>query len=236
MTARFPTAGIAPLGDTAVVVTFGDTIDPDVHKRVMGFAQHLDSSPPPAMVEYVPGFTTVALFYDALACKYEEFTAAVEAALGEVVTSDLETVESGPIDIPVCYGDEFGPDLGFVATHNDLTAEEVIEIHTGTTYLVYMIGFAPGFPYLGGMSPRIAAPRLDAPRAAVPPGSVGIAGAQTGVYSIETPGGWRLIGRTPRQLFQPTAHEPSLLHAGDRVRFVPIGRDEFEALAKKANP
>lgn len=223
---------ISPLGDAAVVVTFGDDIDPDVHRRVMAFAEHLDSSPPPAMVEYVPASTTVTLLYDALACKYEEFTATVEAALGEI-TSDGETIESEPVEIQVCYGGEFGPDLDFVATHNDLTRDEVIEIHSKETCIVYMIGFAPGFPYLGGMSPRIATPRLEKPRTRVPAGSVGIAGAQTGVYSIETPGGWRIIGRTPRQLFRPTEEEPSLLQAGDRVRFVPIGRDEFDAIANE---
>ena len=215
-----------------MVVTFGDDIDPDVHKRIMAFAQTLESSPLPAMVEYVPAFTTVTVFYDPLNSTHEEFTAAVKAALAEV-TSDGEAIESEVVEIPVCYGGDLGPDLDFVASHNALTPEEVIAIHSGTTYLVYMIGFAPGFPYLGGMSPRIAAPRLDSPRKTVPTGSVGIAGEQTGVYSIETPGGWRLIGRTPGQLFRPTKSDPSLLQAGDRVRFVPIRRDEFDALAER---
>lgn len=222
---------ISSLGDAAIVVTFGDSIDPETHERVMGFAAHLDSSPPPAMVEYIPAFTTVTLIYDPLTRTYEEFKTSVEATLGQVAPG---TAAGGreAFDIPVCYGGDFGPDLDFVASHNDLTPEEVVEIHSGEIYLVYMIGFAPGFPYLGGMSPRIGAPRLDSPRARVPVGSVGIAGAQTGVYSIETPGGWRLIGRTPRALFRPTARTPSLLQVGDRVRFVPIGRDKFDALAE----
>ncbi|HEV3472088.1 MAG TPA: 5-oxoprolinase subunit PxpB [Actinomycetota bacterium] len=226
-------ARVSPLGDAAVVVTFGDDVDPDIHRGVVAFARHLDSSPLPMMVEYVAAFTTVTLFYDALVSDHEEFTAAVENALDDLRVTEA-TPERRLIEIPVCYGGEFGPDLEFVAAHNDLTQQDVIEIHSGTTYLVYLIGFAPGFPYLGGMSPRIAAPRLDSPRSAVPAGSVGIAGSQTGVYSIETPGGWRLIGRTPLKLFRPTASAPSLLQAGDRVRFVPIERAEFE-VAKRVD-
>lgn len=224
---------VSALGDAAVVVSFGDEIDPEIHKRVRAFAEYLDSTPPSAMVEYVPAFTTVTMIYDPLLRRYDEFKASVEAVLGEVA-SVTTMVEREPVKIPVCYGGDFGPDLDFVAAHNEITPDEVIEIHSGETYLVYMIGFAPGFPYLGGMSSRIAAPRLDIPRGAVPAGSVGIAGAQTGVYSIATPGGWRLIGRTPLQLFRPTARKPSLLQAGDHVRFVPITRAEYDtALARE---
>lgn len=226
---------ISALGDAAVVVTFGDGIDPDVHAKVMAFAQHLDSSPPSAMVEYIPAFTTVTVLYDPVVSTYDEFSAAIQAALDNIGPSTAQP-QGEPIDIPVCYGNEFGPDLEFVAAHNDLAPEEVVEIHSSEIYIVYMIGFSPGFPYLGGMSPRITTPRLDSPRARVPVGSVGIAGAQTGVYSMETPGGWRLIGRTPRALFRPTARAPSLLQAGDRVRFVPIGRDEFDTFEEEAPP
>ena len=226
---------ITPLGDTTAVVTFGDSIDLDTHQRVLAFAALLDSSPSPAMVEYIPAFATVTVIYDPLASTFAEFATWLEAALDQVTSSQAQ-VERDPVEIPVCYGGEFGPDLDFVAAHNDLTPDEVVEIHAGTTCLVYMIGFVPGFPYLGGMSPRIAAPRVDAPRAVVPAGSVGIAGAQTGVYPIESPGGWRLIGRTPQRLFDPSATAPSLLQAGDRVRFVPVERAEYEsALANEAN-
>lgn len=145
---------ISPLGDAALVATFGDDIDPATHGEVMAFARHLDSSPPPAMVEYIPAFTTVTLVYDPLVRTYDEFTASVRTALSSV-TSSAATAVREPVDIPVCYGGEFGPDLDFVAVHNDLTPKEVIEIHAGAIYVVYMIGFAPGFPYLGGLSPRI---------------------------------------------------------------------------------
>lgn len=226
---------IAPLGDAAAVVTFGDSIDPDTHERVLTFAANLDSSSFPAMVEYIPSFATVTVIYDPLASTFGDFAASLEAALDQVASVE-SPIEADPVEIPVCYGGEFGPDLDFVAAHNDLTPDEVVEIHSATTYLVYMIGFVPGFPYLGGMSSRIAAPRLDAPRATVPAGSVGIAGAQTGIYPIESPGGWRLIGRSPRRLFDPSAAAPSLLQAGDRVRFAPIERSRYESvLANEAN-
>src|SRR5918992_314716 len=142
--------------------------------------------------------------------------------------SEIEDLDTRTVGIPVHYGGDFGPDLGFVASHNELTEQQVIEIHSQPTYLVYMIGFAPGFPYLGGMSERIAAPRRDNPRASIPVGSVGVAGRQTGVYSIETPGGWQLIGRTPLRLFRPEEERPSLLEAGDEVRFDPITRSEYD--------
>lgn len=219
---------ISPLGDAGLVVTFGNTIDLDTHREVMAFAHHLDSSPPRAMVEYIPAFTSVTLLYDPLVHTYDEFTASVRTVLNSVTSIDAPVVRE-PVDIPVCYGGELGPDLDFVAAHNDLEPEEVVELHAGEIYVVYMIGFAPGFPYLGGLSPRITAPRLEKPRAVVPAGSVGIAGSQTGIYPLETPGGWRLIGRSPARLFRTDEEPPALLKAGDRVRFVPTPRSEYDA-------
>jgi inhibitor of KinA len=137
------------------------------------------------------------------------------------------------VDIPVCYGGDYGPDLDAVSFHTGLSTEEVVAIHGEPDYLVYMIGFAPGFPYLGGMSERLASPRRESPRAKIPPGSVGIAGSQTGVYPIETPGGWQLIGRTPLRLFRPERDEPSLLRTGDRVRFHAIERAEYRDLLER---
>ncbi len=132
------------------------------------------------------------------------------------------------VEIPVCYGGQFGADLEGVARHAGLPAAEVIRLHAQAEYVVAMVGFAPGFPYLAGMHEQLAAPRKTQPRALVPAGSVGIAGGQTGIYSIPTPGGWQLIGRTPRRLFHPQQENPSLLRAGDRVRFVPISAAEFD--------
>jgi inhibitor of KinA len=178
------------------------------------------------MVEYVPAFTTVTVYYNPLLLSYKDAC----SALARIVT-DVETapaVSARTIEIPVCYGGEFGPDLEFVAEHNGLTVDEVVQIHSGGEYLVYMIGFAPGFPYLGGMSVRIQAPRRLSPRLSIPAGTVGIAGMQTGVYPIETPGGWQLIGRTPEELFRPNLSSPSLLQAGDLVRFRPTSRMEYD--------
>jgi len=136
------------------------------------------------------------------------------------------------VEIPVCYGGEYGPDLGFVAEHNGLSQEEVIKIHSEGRYLTYMVGFAPGFPYLGGLSEKIAAPRKESPRLKIPEGTVGIAGNQTGVYPITTPGGWQLIGRTPFRLFHPGKNPPTLLKAGNIVVFKPISEQEYKQLLK----
>jgi len=223
---------LRPLGDSAVVITLGENIGVETHEKVKAVAHLLESMPPAAMVEYVPAFTTVTVIYDALATSYEEFVHRVRALLREVPKGSA-AVETRVVEIPVCYGGDFGPDLDFVASHNNITAEQAIAIHGEPEYLVYMIGFAPGFPYLGGMSVRIAAPRRDSPRDKIPAGSVGIAGEQTGVYPIETPGGWQLIGRTPLKLFRPHRDEPSLLRAGDRVRFRAIGRDDYDGLLRR---
>lgn len=222
-----PPAEFVPLGDSAIVVRFGECIAPELYDRVRALAEYLDAHPLPGLVEYAPAFATVALFYDPLRWSCSEFCAEVQrivAGLGGRSPSQPRVIE-----IPVCYGGEFGPDLAFVAEHNHVTEDEVVSIHAGGEYLTYMIGFAPGFPYLGGMSSRIAAPRRGSPRPRIPAGSVGIAGNQTGVYPIETPGGWQLIGRTPWKLFRPWEDPPSLLRAGDVVRFRPIAPADFAA-------
>jgi inhibitor of KinA len=153
----------------------------------------------------------------------------------QILTQDLAlNADSAPtlVEIPVCYGGQFGPDLEEVARRAGLPAAEVIQLHAQAEYVVAMIGFAPGFPYLAGMNEQLAAPRKTQPRAQVPAGSVGIAGRQTGIYSLPTPGGWQLIGRTPRRLFHPMWENPSLLRAGDQVLFVPISSAEFDQLSE----
>jgi inhibitor of KinA len=222
-----------PLGDAAVVLQFGDTIDADTHTKVRSFAAYLEQHPFPGLIEFVPAFTTVTVYYNpwVLAEKdtlnpYERMQVLLLDMLRHL-KKDSPTYTSREVLIPVCYGGDFGPDLEFVASHNQLTPEEVIAIHTSGSYQVYMIGFAPGFPYLGGLDEHIAAPRKETPRAVIPAGSVGIAGKQTGIYPIETPGGWQLIGRTPLALFNPDRKHPSLLQAGDTVKFVAITPDDF---------
>ena len=215
-----------PLGDSAVIIQLDNQITLDIHRKVEAIAAHLQKHPFPGMVEYVPAFTTVTVFYDPLRLSFKEACAALEQILAEVADTGITTPRT--VEIPVCYGGELGPDLKFVAEHNELSIDEVVQIHSSGEYLVYMIGFAPGFAYLGGMSERIGTPRRQVPRLSIPAGTVGIAGMQTGMYPIETPGGWQMIGRTPVSLFRPNHSTPSLLQAGDIVRFCPISRWEYD--------
>lgn len=211
---------IVPLGDSAAVVIFGDSIDLPTHQCVRAFSHSLSQHPISDTVEIVPAYSTVTVYYDALRWSFDEFAVELHQLVARLDPAAEETPRV--VEIPVCYGGEFGPDLDFVASHNRLTPDEVVEIHSSALYLVYLIGFAPGFPYLGGLSARIATPRRLSPRLRIPAGSVGIAGTQTGIYPLATPGGWQLIGRTPFELFRPDETPPSLLRAGDQVRFRPI--------------
>lgn len=214
-----------PLGDQAITIEAGKEISDEVQQRIRKAAALLEERPPAWMVEFIPAFTTIAVFYNPLAVLYDDATAVLEELLqhaGEVPVPAPHTVE-----IPVCYGGEFGPDLEFVAAHNGLSTEEVIAIHGAGDYSVSMIGFAPGFPFISGMSEKIAAPRRKSPRLRIPERTVGIAGIQTGVYPIETPGGWQLIGRTPMRLFRPEQETPSLLKAGDHIKFRRISEQEY---------
>lgn len=215
-----------PLGDQAIIIEAGKEISEEVQLRVRKAAALLEEHPPAWLVESIPAFTTIAVFYNPLAVSYNDATSVLAELLqhaGEIPVPAPRTVE-----IPVCYGGEFGPDLEFVAAQNGISAEEVIAIHSGGDYAVSMIGFAPGFPFISGMSEKIAAPRRESPRLRIPERTVGIAGIQTGVYPIETPGGWQLIGRTPMRLFRPEQETPSLLKAGDHIKFRRISKQEYD--------
>jgi inhibitor of KinA len=230
-----------PLGDSAILVEFGSEINEDVHLRVKAFTDYLETHPFAGFMECIPAFTSVTVFYNTLVVRRQGDSGSfsgkerspykiVHSILEEMVTGleETNTDKWRVVEIPVCYGGEFGPDLEAVARHNHLLPSEVIAIHSEADYLVYMIGFAPGFPYLGGMSERIATPRHSSPRLSIPAGSVGIAGSQTGVYPISTPGGWQIIGRTPADLFLPDENPPSLLQSGDVIRFKPIPPEEYK--------
>ncbi|GAB3540170.1 5-oxoprolinase subunit B [Pontibacter brevis] len=230
---EIPAVQLYPLGDAAVVVEFGNDISEQTHKQVRALSAYLQQHPFAGLIEFVPAYTTVTVYYDPWVLSekgnvnpYTKATGFLQRML-PFITDARESESPRRIEIPVLYGGAYGPDLEFVARINELRTEEVIALHTQQDYLVYMIGFAPGFPYLGGMDKRIAAPRKETPRQAIPAGSVGIAGEQTGVYPIQTPGGWQLIGRTPVPLFTPNATSPSLLQAGDIVRFVAVTEKEF---------
>ena len=219
------------------MLELGDVIDESTHRRVHATWQALRAVTLPGVTELVPAYTTVTVFYDpAKTVQAGAPETGVVEWLGEKIRAaiknppKLEKTKARTIEIPICYGGEFGPDLGVVAKHAKLSPEKVIELHRGADYLVYLIGFAPGFPYLGGLPKELMTPRHAKPRMTVAPGSVGIAGNQTGIYPLGTPGGWNLIGRTPLQLFTPDKNPPVLLHAGDRVKFRAIAPEEFAKL------
>ena len=229
------------LGDTAIIIQFGSEITPEIHAKVKAFTNVLEEKPFYGFIECVPAFTSVTVYYDPFLVlqnrKLSDGTTNTES-VSQLVSSYLKGVtkkllleevnQSRKIEIPVCYGGEYGPDLEAVASYHDLTVNEVIKIHSEKEYAVYMIGFAPGFPYLGGMSEKIATPRKSTPRLTIPEGAVGIAGKQTGIYPISTPGGWQIIGRTPYSLFNASKYPPSLLQSGDVIKFVPITTTEYE--------
>ncbi|MCO6041369.1 5-oxoprolinase subunit PxpB [Thermococcus alcaliphilus] len=218
-----------PAGDSAIAIIFGDEIDENVNKKVHAVAEAIEEAAPEWLIEVVPTYTSVYIYYDPLKISYSEVLEAVKPFL----SAEPREEEKRIIEIPVAYGGKFGPDIEFVAEYNGLTVEEVIEIHSKPLYRVYMLGFLPGFAYLGGMDEGIATPRLEKPRLKVPAGSVGIAGKQTGWYAIESPGGWRLIGRTPLKTFDPSKSPPSIVKAGDYVKFVPISEEEFWEIYKQ---
>jgi inhibitor of KinA len=224
---------IKPLSESAVAVYFGNEITLHIHQKVRALSTYLEEKPFSGLVEWIPAFTSVTVFFDPAKIRLESGNPSTfVCSILRKILLDLQvqqTKRAREVTIPVCYGGEFGPDIEIVAEYNQLSVEEVIQIHSTGEYIVYMLGFAPGFPYLGGLSDQLATPRKKNPRLEIPPGAVGIGGAQTGVYTISTPGGWQLIGQTPVPLFLPDEDPPSYLQAGDIVRFQPISAREYAA-------
>lgn len=201
-----------------MLVCFADEISLEAHRQVHGLMMAW-GPPRGGILNLHPAFASVLIDFDPRRWSHAEIEAMVRERISESAPAALP--EPRTIEIPVRYGGEFGPDLEAVARHTGLTAERVVELHASAEYLVYFLGFSPGFPYLGGMALELATPRLPAPRKSVPAGSVAIGGAQTGIYPMASPGGWRIIGRTPLRLFDPEADPPARLRMGDRLRFVP---------------
>lgn len=226
---------ILQTNEISALVEFGSKIDKDINKKIRIFCAYLDNEPFNGFIEYIPYFSSVSVIYNPLMLRSDEPFNAVKEILEDIIAKlDFSgDYEENIVEIPVCYGGEFGPDLEHVAKVNKLTKDEVIDIHSNGSYLVYMIGFAPGFPYLGGLSEKIHTPRRESPRTAIPGGSVGIAGTQTGVYPIETPGGWQIIGRTPLKLFDLNSEHKTLLKCGDTAKFYPISYNEYLSLKEK---
>ncbi|MGI8639133.1 MAG: 5-oxoprolinase subunit PxpB [Pyrinomonadaceae bacterium] len=219
---------IFPLGDNALSVSFGSEISPELNNLVLKLAYFFEQNSFQGFIEIVPAYASLSIFYDVLIVRknFPEFSTAFEAVkvLVENALQNLNEIQENKpplVKIPVSFDKEFAPDLEFVASTNNLTPQKVIEIFTAQTYRVYMLGFLPGFAYMGEVDERIAAPRKTLPRLKVPKGSVGIAGKQTGIYSLASPGGWQIIGKTNIELFTPEAETPTFLQAGDTIKFFP---------------
>ena len=221
-----------PLGDCGVRMQFGSEISPAINACIRRFGAALDAAPINGMTEWVCGYAVVTVYYRPWMICYEDLCTALRQRLRPLGASEAAFVER-VVEIPVCYGGGFGPDLEEVAARHDLTTRQVIRRHSRPLYRVYFLGFLPGFAYLGGLPPSLETPRRASPRLSVPAGAVGIAGSQTGVYPLETPGGWQIIGRTPLRLYDPRREAPALLSAGDRVKFVPIDADRYRDLEKR---
>jgi len=224
--ARFQVAS-----DQSLLVYFGHQITPQAHERVRRLLRLLELEPIAGIRNLHPAYCSLLVKFDALKLKHNELEAILRKYLERL--EEVRLPEPRQVEIPVCYGGEYGPDLSDVAAMHGMTAAQAIEIHSSTSYLVYFLGFVPGFAYLGEVPEALVTPRLATPRRNVPAGSVGIAGSQTGVYPFATPGGWRLLGRTPTAMFRTDGNALSLLSIGDRVRFVPISREQFKALESK---
>jgi inhibitor of KinA len=222
---------IVAAGDSALVVEFEERIDPEVNAQAVALADRLRGDPFAGVRDVVPTYRSVAVYFDPLRTAHDALIARLEREAAAPVPPRHAAPDV--LRLPVCYGGEFGPDLATVAAFGGISEPAVVDLHTKATYHVFMLGFAPGLAYLGVVDGRIAAPRRDTPRVRVPRGSVGIAGAQTGVYPSETPGGWQIIGRTPLLPFDLSRAKPFLMKAGDAVRFDAIDRAEFDRLAQE---
>lgn len=219
---------ILTVGDCAVSVEFGQEISLEINHKVMALKMVLEREPIRGIVELIPTYCSLLIQYDPMDLRYGQLRDRLEA-----LVTQLDEVEMPPkqvVEIPVAYGGEYGPDLGEVARAHNISEEEVIKLHSEPEYPIYMLGFVAGFPYLGGMNKAIATPRKQSPRLKIEAGSVGIAGEQTGIYSVESPGGWQIIGRTPLKLYDVNRNEPVLLKAGQYIKFKPITKEEFRAM------
>lgn len=219
-----------PVGDQALLMELGDDIEEGCNACIKGMIELIEEVGIKGIIETIPSYRSILIYYDPFVTDFNETVDRLKKIYGRL---DIKSVEKGDtVIIPVLYGGEVGPDLQFVARYTGLTEEEVIDIHTSMDYLIYMLGFAPGFPYLGGIDERIQVPRLETPREWIPAGSVGIAGRQTGIYTVDSPGGWRVIGLTPVKLYDPHRDIPVILRIGDYIRFRPITVEEFDEIKK----
>jgi KipI family sensor histidine kinase inhibitor len=213
------------MGDRSLLVELGEKISPDVNRRVQELMLRLQQARLPGVREFAPGYRSLLVVFDPLTLSPSELKARITDVGGRPDSARLPQAKL--LTVPVFYGGDYGPDLEWVAGHLGISTDEVIRLHTETMYRVYMIGFTPGYPYMGELPAALAVPRRSTPRTRVPKGSVGIAQRQTGIYSVESPGGWQIIGWTPIELFDPTRQLPSLLEMGDKVKFEAVRQVEI---------
>ena len=220
-------------GDCAVCVEFGNEISPEINKKIRAFKIAVEKAAIDGIVETVPTYRSLLVVYKPEVIGFKALTKKFDEIMNNM--GNIEIPAPVVIEIPVLYGGEMGPDIENVASHNGKTVEEVIKIHTSEEYLIYMLGFIAGFPYLGGMSKEIATPRLSSPRVKIEGGSVGIAGEQTGIYPVASPGGWQLIGRTPLKMYDADREKPVLLEAGQYIKFRSVTEEEYKKIEKQVN-
>jgi KipI family sensor histidine kinase inhibitor len=228
------TIGFRIMGDRGLLVEYGHEIDDTVNRRVRTVAAAVARKPPDGVLETVPAYRSLLIIYDPLVTTIRRLIAFFRQLEERIDRIDIPPPRT--VDIPVCYGGEYGPDMDFVARSHSLTTEQVIRLHTGRAYTVCMIGFSPGFPFLGGLDPQLETPRLKTPRTRVPRGSVAIANNQTGIYPLESPGGWQVIGRTPLNLFDPDGEPPLPYQTGDRIRFTSVSAREYHRIREAQVP
>lgn len=219
---------ILTAGDSSLLVEFGKEISPEINRKITATVQLMREQHIEGVVDVIPAFCSLLINYDPRVISYKE----IKERMEKLVKMDVQTGEKGKriYEIPVCYGGEYGPDIANIAENAGLTEEEVIKIHSSRDYLIYMLGFLPGFCYLGGLDERIHTPRLANPRIKINAGSVGIGGSQTGIYPLDSPGGWQLMGMTPVKTYDPERETPILVEAGDYIRFVPIDEAEYKRI------
>jgi KipI family sensor histidine kinase inhibitor len=220
-----------PSGDSAFIIKAGDGISEEVNKTVMKLLVRLEEWKIEGITDFIPSYNELMVSYDPTVTGYRHILEILRTCGADI--EDVELPEASTVDVPVLYGGEYGPDIQDVADNGFLLPEDVVTIHSSALYRVYMLGFTPGFCYLGGMDNRITTPRRQSPRVKIPAGSVGIAGNQTGIYPVESPGGWNLIGRTPLKLFNPFRKPEFLFSAGDSIRFIPVTDDEFNIISEE---
>ena len=217
-------------GDSSLLIQFGDEISPHINARISAVVKLLKNCQIEGVVDLIPSYTALLINYNPLVIHYGDLKKRVEEILKMDVKGDASAKKV--VEIPVLYGGDAGPDLKNIAEHAGLSEQEVIDIHSSRDYLIYMLGFLPGFCYLGGLDERIHTPRLANPRLKIREGSVGIGGNATGIYPMESPGGWHIIGLTPAKLYDPGSESPVLLQSGDIIRFRSIGKEEFDEIRK----